>query len=205
MVIAMKYIFRLTENYPQLKQAENQIIETFNLIKKCFSDNNKMLLCGNGGSAADCEHISGELMKGFLLKRELSDTDKNKFGYISDKLQYGLPCIPLTSFSALMTAVSNDNSADMIFAQAVMSLGKKNDVLLAMSTSGNSKNVVFAAETAKALGMKIISITGANDSLLSEISDVTIKIPENETYKIQELTLPVYHALCADIEEAFFG
>ena len=164
-----------------------------------------MLLCGNGGSAADCEHISGELMKGFLLRRELSDTDKEKFGEIADKLQYGLPCIPLTSFQALTTAVSNDTSADMIFAQSVMALGKKDDVLIAMSTSGNSKNVLYAAKTAKAIGMQVISITGAKVSLLSEISDITIKLPETETYKVQELTLPVYHALCADIENEFFG
>lgn len=201
----MHYINLLQKNYSLSEEIISTIKNAAQVLINSFSNNNRLLLCGNGGSAADCEHIAGELMKGFLLKRTLSDADKNKFGDIADKLQYGLPCIPLTSFSALTTAVSNDNSADMIFAQSVMSLGSENDVLLAMSTSGNSKNVVYAAKTAKALGMKIISITGSKASQLSEISDVTIKIPETETYKIQELTLPVYHALCADIEEAFFA
>lgn len=174
------------------------------LLIDTFKGGNKLLLCGNGGSAADCEHISGELMKGFLLKRELPDEIKNKIGDFADKLQSGLPCVPLTSLTSLSTAVANDNSADMIFAQPVIALGQKNDALIAMSTSGNSKNVVFAAKTAKALGMKVISITGKNESLLSDISDITIQIPETETYRIQELTLPVYHALCADIEAYFY-
>ena len=186
------------ENIVTIKNACNLLIDT-------FKNGNKLLLCGNGGSAADCEHISGELMKGFLLKRELSEETKNLIGDFADKLQYGLPCIPLTSLTSLSTAVANDNSADMIFAQPVIALGQKNDALIAMSTSGNSKNVVFAAKTAKALGMKVISITGMNDSLLSDISDITIQIPETETYRIQELILPVYHALCADIEAYFYG
>lgn len=201
----MKYIDELVKRYPQAECIKKETINVCNLIINAFSDNKKLLLCGNGGSAADCDHISGELMKGFLLKRQLSDSDRIKFGDIADNLQYGLPCIPLTAFSALTTAVINDNDADMIFAQAVMSLGNENDVLLALSTSGNSKNVVTAAKTAKAKGMKVVAVTGKNDSELSGISDITIKLPENETYKIQELTLPLYHAICADIEDVFFG
>lgn len=201
----MRYIEFLIKNNPVLNNIKIDIENAAKAIIYSFSNAGKLLLCGNGGSAADCEHISGELMKGFLLNRELSDEDKLKFGDFADKLQYGLPCIPLTSFSSLTTAVSNDTSAEMIFAQSVMSLGKAEDILLTLSTSGNSKNIVFAAKTAKAIGAKVISITGANDSLLSDISDITIKIPETETYKIQELTLPVYHAICADIEESFFG
>lgn len=201
----MKYIQMLQNNYSFSDESIITIKNACNLLIDTFKNGNKLLLCGNGGSAADCEHISGELMKGFLLKRELSEETKNLIGDFADKLQYGLPCIPLTSLTSLSTAVANDNSADMIFAQPVIALGQKNDTLIAMSTSGNSKNVVFAAKTAKAIGMKIISITGAYDSVLSEISDVTIKIPETETYRIQELTLPVYHALCADIEAYFYG
>lgn len=201
----MQYIDELTNRYPDTKQIKDDIVTAFNILTGAFSSGNKLLLCGNGGSAADCDHISGELMKGFLLKRDLSDSDKIKFGDLSQKLQYGLPCIPLTAFSALSTAVSNDTAHDMIFAQSVMALGNKNDVLLALSTSGNSKNVVTAAKTAKAKEMKIISVTGENDSELSNISDVTIRLPESETYKVQELTLPLYHALCADIENSFFG
>lgn len=200
----MKYIQMLQNNYSFSDENIVTIKNACNLLIDTFKNGNKLLLCGNGGSAADCEHISGELMKGFLLKRELSDETKSLIGDFADSLQYGLPCIPLTSLTSLSTAVANDNSADMIFAQPVIALGQKNDALIAMSTSGNSKNVVFAAKTAKAIGMKIISITGAYDSVLSEISDVTIKIPETETYRIQELTLPVYHALCADIEAYFY-
>ena len=201
----MKYIQMLQNNYSFSDENIVTIKNACNLLIDTFKNGNKLLLCGNGGSAADCEHISGELMKGFLLKRELSEETKNLIGDFADKLQYGLPCIPLTSLTSLSTAVANDNSADMIFAQPVIALGQKNDALIAMSTSGNSKNVVFAAKTAKALGMKVISITGMNDSLLSDISDITIQIPETETYRIQELILPVYHALCADIEAYFYG
>lgn len=201
----MKYIDMLNKNYSFSDKQIATIKNACLLLIDTFKGGNKLLLCGNGGSAADCEHISGELMKGFLLKRELSEEIKNKIGDFADKLQSGLPCVPLTSLTSLSTAVANDNSADMIFAQSVIALGQKNDTLIAMSTSGNSKNVVFAAKTAKALGMKVISITGKNDSLLSDISDITIQIPETETYRIQELTLPVYHALCADIEAYFYG
>ena len=201
----MKYIDMLNNNYSFSDKQIDTIKNACILLIDTFKNGNKLLLCGNGGSAADCEHISGELMKGFLLKRELSEETKNLIGDFADSLQYGLPCIPLTSLTSLSTAVANDNSADMIFAQPVIALGQKNDSLIAMSTSGNSKNVVFAAKTAKALGMKVISITGMNDSLLSDISDITIQIPETETYRIQELILPVYHALCADIEAYFYG
>ena len=201
----MKYTDILLNNYPSLCGNKIEIENTINLLLTAFNNSKKVLLCGNGGSAADCEHIAGELMKGFLSKRELTAEDKAKIGSFADKLQYGLPCIPLTSFSALNTAVINDNSADLIFAQSVMALGNENDILIAISTSGNSKNVVYAAKTAKGKGMKVISMTGMKDSLLSEISDITIRIPEKETFRIQELTLPVYHAICADIENHFFG
>ncbi len=201
----MKYIDILIKNYTSLSENKSAIENSTELIIDAFRNGNKLLVCGNGGSAADSEHIAGELMKGFLLKRELNDTDKEIFGHNAQFLQYGLPCIPLTSFSSLTTAVINDNSAEMMFAQQVFVLGQKNDILIALSTSGNSANVVAAAEVALNKGMKVISITGSADSKLSEISDITIKIPEKETYRVQELTLPVYHAICADIEDCFYN
>ncbi len=201
----MKYTDILIDNYPTLGSVKEEIIKAINVMTEAYKNGKKVLVCGNGGSAADSEHIAGELMKGFLLKRELNNKDKEIYGEYADLLQYGLPCIPLTSFAALSTAVINDNSAEMIFAQQVFVLGNKNDVLVALSTSGNSKNVVAAAHVALKSGLNVISITGSKESELSEISDITIKIPEIETYRVQELTLPVYHAICADIEKEFYA
>ena len=201
----MKYIEILINNYPSLSEVKSDIESAIHTLVNAFRNGNKLLVCGNGGSAADSEHIAGELMKGFLLKRELTDDDKHIYKEYGDLLQYGLPCIPLTSFTSLSTAVINDNSAEMMFAQQVFVLGQENDVLIALSTSGNSKNIVAAADVANNKRLKIISITGGNDSKLSEISDITIRIPQKETYRIQELTLPVYHAICAEIEEYFYN
>ena len=169
------------------------------------------MLCGNGGSCADCEHIVGELMKGFLLSR-LVDYLYDKFKelgfddaeYMTKNLQGSLPAVSLPHQSALISAFSNDVAPDMIYAQLVLGLASSNDVLLCLSTSGNSKNVVYAAKCAKALGIKTIAMTGKNASLLSDLCDITIQVPEYETYKIQELHLPVYHYICAQIERTFF-
>ena len=201
----MKYTDILIKNFPALTEVKTDIENAINLIIDAYRNGKKLLVCGNGGSAADSEHIAGELMKGFILKRELKEEDKEIYGKHAHTLQYGLPCIPLTSSISLSTAVINDNAADMMFAQQVFVLGSCKDVLIALSTSGNSSNIVAAAEVAKAKDMKIISITGKNESALSRISDVTIKIPEEETYRIQEYTLPVYHAMCADIENEFYA
>ncbi len=202
----MNFVDKLITSFPNLKNLQVDIEAATELIIKSFNSGNKLLLCGNGGSAADCEHISGELMKGFLLKRNLNDQDKSNFSIneVADNLQYGLPCIPLTSFSSLITAVSNDNDASMIFAQGVYALGHAGDILVALSTSGNSKNIIFAADAAKAKGMTVIAITGEKSSKLSGISDVTLKMPSTETYRIQEYTLSVYHAICAEIEQYFY-
>ncbi len=203
----LKYIETLIKNYPELISIKESILSAVDLLYSAFAGGNKLLLCGNGGSAADCEHISGELMKGFLLKRTLNDEDISKFKskITADNLQYGLPCIPLNSLNSLLTAVANDNCADVIFAQGVYSLGKYGDVLIALSTSGNSANIICAADAAKSKGMAVIAITGETDSELAEMADVTLKMPSTETYRIQEYTLPVYHAVCAEIEECFFG
>jgi phosphoheptose isomerase len=171
----------------------------------------KILTCGNGGSAADAEHIVGELMKGFRLRRALSPEERESFRtagergkYIAAHLQKGIPAISLNSQAALMTAIGNDTAYDMIFAQQVYAYAVENDVLIAMTTSGNSRNVVLAAQTAKAVGAKVLGITGINPGALGALCDVCLAMPSPETYRVQELALPVYHALCATLEAALF-
>lgn len=179
---------------------------------ECYHLGGKIMLCGNGGSCADCDHIVGELMKGFIKSRPLSSEKKEEMKKnhgdideaILDRLQGGLPAIALPSITALNSAFCNDVDADLVYAQSLMSLTKENDVLIAMSTSGNSKNVFNAAAVAKALGVKVISLTGKNGGKLKSISDVCICVPETETFKVQELHLPIYHYLCAAVEDHFF-
>ena len=198
--------------YPVLGVCENDIISAKNILTECYKKQNKLLLCGNGGSCADCDHIVGELMKGFLKKRSLADAKraqmKEKCPEIDDgvlgKLQNALPAVSLSSFCALNTAFSNDVDAELIYAQTLYGLAKEGDVLIAISTSGNSKNVLQAAKVARAIGVKVISLTGKGGGKLRLFSDVCIAVPESETYKVQELHLPVYHALCAELENEFF-
>lgn len=201
----------LLTRYPSLNQCEKDINLATKTLISCYEGGGKLLLCGNGGSSSDCDHIVGELMKGFMKKRPLTDKQKSKMKKsfdISDdvlgKLQGGLPAISLPSFSALNTAFCNDVDPELIYAQAVLGLAKKGDVLIALSTSGNSKNVVRAVEVAKALGVTVISMTGESGGKLKPISNVCICVPETETYKVQELHLPVYHYICAEIENHFF-
>jgi len=199
--------------FPALKPYEDKIIKAFIVLKECYINEGKVLVCGNGGSAADCEHIVGELMKGFKLRRPVTDEYSKKIkslypedgDYFCRGLQRALPAISLVSHTALFTAFVNDVEPDMIFAQQVFGYGRSGDVLIAMSTSGNSRNVVNAAKIAKTLDMKVIGFTGQNGGRLKGICDVLINVPSYETYKIQEYHLPVYHALCAMIEEEFFG
>ena len=204
----------LTQRYPVLSAISDDIFNVFELLRSCFDNGGKVLICGNGGSAADAEHIVGELMKGFMLRRELSDEDKQLFDEsgLSDpqnfvsRLQGALPAIALSAHNALNTAFSNDVDADMIFAQQVWGYSKDSpDALIALSTSGNSTNVVNAVKTARAIGIDSIGITGQNESALSKLCTVCLCIPETETFKVQELTMPIYHALCAALEEYFFG
>lgn len=202
----------LIERYPILENSKKEITETRDRVIKCYENGGKLLLCGNGGSCADCDHIVGELMKGFLKKRPLSEEQKSKMKEncsliddgILDKLQNALPAIALPNIVALNSAFCNDVDPELIYAQSLMSLAKKGDVLIAISTSGNSKNVYAAAKTAKALGIDVIGLTGGTGGKLKEISDVCIIAPENETFKIQELHLPIYHYICASVEEHFF-
>ena len=202
----------LLKRYPCLSEIKNDIVKAADSVIDCYENGGKLLLCGNGGSSSDCEHIVGELMKGFLKKRPVSDTKRAEMkancpcleDEIISKLQCGLPAISLTSMSGLNTAFSNDVDPELIYAQSLMALGNENDILIAISTSGNSKNVCAAAKVAKALGLKVIGLTGASGGKLKELSDISICVPETETFKIQELHLPVYHYLCAETEAHFF-
>ena len=202
----------LTANYPALIPCAGDIRAAFELIAGCFEGGGKLLVCGNGGSAADSGHIAGELMKGFKLSRKLGGGETALFekipqgAQLAAMLQNALPAVALDAHTALITAVMNDTSADAVFAQQGWAYAKNSpDTLLALSTTGSSANIVNAAKTAFALGRKVISVTGALSSELEKFSDVCVKIPETETYRVQELTLPVYHALCAMAEEYFFG
>ncbi len=202
-----KKIFEeLLERFPSLKEVP--VWEAYEILHEAAVADKKILLCGNGGSASDSEHIVGELMKGFKLPRKLDEEEVASFGDyapMAARLQKGIQAVSLNSHTALMTAIGNDNGYDMVFAQQVYALGREGDVLVAMTTSGNSANAVNAAVTARARGMKVIGITGAAASRLSGLCDVCLRLPERETYRIQELTLPVYHALCAMVEEALYG
>lgn len=207
------YIKELIERYPVLMQIETQIIDAIQIMKEATMNNGKYLICGNGGSAADGDHIVGELMKGFVLNRtiktefqlKLEMTFPNEAKYFIENLQMGIPAISLMSHNALTSAFSNDKAPDLIFAQQVLVYGQKGDILLAISTSGNSKNVLYAAQIAKTMGLKVVSLTGSNGGILRDISDVIINVPEIETYKVQEYHLPIYHIICLVLENEFFG
>jgi D-sedoheptulose 7-phosphate isomerase len=203
----------LIGRYPQLEVCKEDIKKAYELLETAYSCGRKLLVCGNGGSASDSEHIVGELMKEFKLKRKvyndqasaLKEIDPELGQVLADHLQGALPAICLTGHSSLTTAFMNDANADLVFAQQVNGYGKPGDVFLGISTSGNSKNVLYAAVNAKAKGLKVIGLTGAKESKLMKYADVCIRVPETETYKIQELHLPVYHCLCLMLEEHFFG
>lgn len=201
----MSYIEEAVKRYPCLKACEKDMKALTEIICSMHNEGGKLLLCGNGGSAADCEHISGELLKGFLLPRRPQKDEIPLEENILSKLQKGIPAVPLSNFSSALTAFSNDEDSSLSFAQLTFALGKKEDVFFGISTSGNSKSVVAAAKTAKALGMKTAALTGEKESELSDVCDVTVRVPENETYKVQELHLPVYHAVCAECERIVFG
>lgn len=208
----MKYLEELIERYPALICVKEEIKKSYELLEACYEDGGKLLIAGNGGSCADAEHIVGELMKGFVKRRSVSDEFKEALkdidpelgSALAHKLQGGLPAIALTGHPGLSTAFLNDVDGEMIFAQQTYGYGKKGDILLGISTSGNSKNVMYAMTAAKALGMKTIGLTGKDGGQLKHAADVTIVVPETETFKIQELHLPVYHALCLMLEERFF-
>ncbi|MGM7723028.1 D-sedoheptulose-7-phosphate isomerase [Metabacillus sp. Hm71] len=204
---------RLVKKYPELTACMADIEEAFLILKNCYNKGGKLLLCGNGGSASDCEHIVGELMKGFLLKRPVDQNLQKRLLEVApadaenliNHLQGALPAISLSNHSALMTAFANDVDPSLVFAQQVVGYGINGDVLLGISTSGNSKNVLQALKVAKAKSMFTIGLTGRNGGEMNEICDVTINVPWDDTPSIQERHLPIYHSLCIMLEEEFFG
>lgn len=209
----LKHVDNLIDRYPKLIVCRDSIISAYEIMEKSYSSEGKLLVCGNGGSASDSEHIVGELMKEFKLKRKvyseqataLKAIDPELGQVLADNLQGALPAISLTGHSSLQTAFMNDAVPELVFAQQVNGYGKPGDVFLGISTSGNSKNVLYAAVNAKAKGLKVIGLTGSKENKLMKYADVCIRVPEIETYKIQELHLPVYHCLCLMLEDRFFG
>ena len=204
---------RLLSRYPALVVCTVDLKAAFNLLRECFANGGKLLVCGNGGSAADAEHIVGELMKGFLLKRSLSAAQRAAFieifpehgTYLADHLQHGLPAIALTGHPSLATAFANDVAPDMIFAQQVFAYAAPKDVLLGLSTSGHSRNVINAFRVAKVLGITVLGLTGEDGGTMRGLCDVLVRVPARDTAEVQEYHLPVYHAWCSMLEVEFFG
>lgn len=208
----METIQELTCRYPGLSGCAAAVENAAAMMIDCYKNGHVLYTCGNGGSAADADHIVGELMKGFLKKRPVSGEFRAKLAeaypeqaeFLADNLQCGLPAVSLHSQSALLTAFANDVDASMMYAQNIFALGKPDDILIAISTSGNSKNVVNAAKIAKMIGVKVIALTGAKPCALDALADCIIHVGDTETYRVQELHLPVYHWLCARVEEEFY-
>ncbi len=210
-----RHIDLLVQRYPALNECREQIISAYEILEECFATGHKLLIAGNGGSCADSEHIVGELMKGFKLPRKLPAdfaaklvaADGARGAELAEKLQGGLPAIALDGHQGLNTAFINDVQGGglLVYAQQVNGYGTEGDVFLGISTSGNSKNVMYATVVARAKGMKVIGLTGSKGGELATVADAAIKVPSAETYMIQELHLPVYHALCLMLEERFFG
>ena len=197
----------LVKRYPALEKTAEEIWKCYLTICDCFRQDNIFYLCGNGGSAADAEHIAGELMKGFILKRPLTPEMKEKIGdeTIASALQQGLRTVSLLSHPALSSAFANDVDPNLVYAQQLYVMGRPGDVLMGISTSGNARNILVAFKVAKAKGMKTILLTGRNHGLCEEYADVAIHAPESTTYKVQEYHLPIYHTLCIMLENTFYG
>ena len=208
-----KYLDELIARYPILSSCKDDIYKAYEIIVTSYEQGGKLMIAGNGGSAADSEHIVGELMKKFNIPRKvpgdfaqlLKNVDEKRGNELSKKLEPGLPAIALTTHEGLSTAFLNDVDGQDVYAQQLYNYGNEGDVFLGISTSGNSNNILDTAVVAKAKNINIIGLTGENGGLLSRYADVTIKVPENETFKIQELHLPVYHCLCLMLEDHFFG
>ena len=208
-----KHVDLLISRYPSLENIQGDIVKAYLLLEECYEKGGKLLIAGNGGSAADAEHIAGELMKRFKLPRPVSKEFANKLmkvdekrgTILADNLECALTAIPLVAHEALSTAYINDVDGLGVFAQQLFGFGRPGDVFLGISTSGNSKNILNATVVARALDMKVVGLTGATGGELAEVSDVVMKVPEKETYMIQELHLPIYHCLCIMLEDKFFG
>ena len=211
-VNVLRHIDELTKRYPSLSECRQDIEEAFYILKEAYEGGNKLLVAGNGGSAADAEHIAGEMMKKFRIRRQvpgefaekLTAVDPERGRMLAANLEQSLTTVPLVTCEAITTAYMNDVDAIGVFAQQLYGFGRCHDVFLGISTSGNSENIISACVVAKALDMKVIVLTGAGGGKLAGFADVAIKVPETETYLIQELHLPVYHCLCMMLEEQFF-
>lgn len=209
----LKHIDLLIERYPKLDACRNDIVSAYEILENAYLTEHKLLIAGNGGSAADSEHMAGELMKRFKLPRnvpceftkKLKEIDLERGTLLAKNLERCLTAVPLVAHEALSTAYINDVDGLGVFAQQLYGFGRIGDVFLGISTSGNSKNVIYATVVARAMGIKVIGLTGANGGELAMVSDVSIKVPEIETYMIQELHLPIYHCLCLMLEDRFFG
>jgi D-sedoheptulose 7-phosphate isomerase len=209
----MDYLEELVQRYPGLEKCKADIYKAYQLMKKSFESGGQFLAAGNGGSAADSGHIVGELMKGFVKKRPLAPDFIQKLKavspadaeYLAKNIQQGLPAVDLSAHAALITACINDIGGDIIYAQQVCGYGGEGDVFMGISTSGNAKNILYAMIAARARGLKTIALTGGSGGAIKEYADAAIIVPETETFKVQELHLPVYHALCLMIEDRFFS
>lgn len=208
-----KYVDELIERYPVLDDSREDIVKAYLALEESYLHGGKLLIAGNGGSSADANHIVGELMKGFCLPRKMSEefadklkaVDEERGAVLADKLQGALPAIALDNHNALNTAFLNDVDGELIYAQQVNGYGNAGDVFLGITTSGNAGNVMYAAVVAKAKGMKVLGLTGKTGGKLAGVADVCIRVNETETYKVQELHLPIYHCLCLMVEKRFFG
>lgn len=205
-------LMQLVERYPKLEIIKSELMDAYDMIKTCYENNGKILIAGNGGSAADAEHMVGELMKSFICKRPIDNglkdalirVDKKNGEKIARVLEKPLCAIALTGHEALSTAYINDVSAEYVYAQQLLGYGKCGDVFIGITTSGNSANVIHAAIVAKAVGLKVIGMTGEEGGVLRKYADILINVPEKETYLVQELHLPIYHWLCMEVEKNFF-
>jgi len=207
------YMIDIFERYKTLLSCRESMEKGVEMMCDTYKNGGKILVCGNGGSCADSEHIVGELMKSFVLPREIPQCDKDKLEKLlgdeselfKKNLQRGIPAFSLCSQTGVMTAYNNDVNSDMVYAQLLYASARESDLLIGISTSGNSSNVVNAVKVAKALGIKSLCLTGGKACMIDEFADCVIKVPETETYKIQELHLPVYHFLCLETEKILFG
>jgi D-sedoheptulose 7-phosphate isomerase len=203
----------LIRNYPELSELRDSIDKVSGIIVKCYTAGGKLLICGNGGSSSDSCHIAGELMKSFererpldvSLKNRLADISADRGKYLADKLEHGLPAISLSAHSSLITAICNDIDPQLIFAQQILGYGEEKDILLAISTSGNSENIIDACITARAMNMTVVGMTGRSGGKMKEYCDILINVPREKTASVQEIQLPVYHTICRIVEEYFYG
>lgn len=199
------HLDHLVRRAPALSECRGDVEKAFHLLRGCFRAKGKLLLCGNGGSAADADHIAGELLKGFCCKRPLTPEEKAGLSpELAEKLQRAFPVIPLSGFPALSSAFANDVAPELTFAQLVWALGSPDDILIGISTSGNARNVCAAVEAARARGLVTIALTGQGGGKLSPLCDLSIRVPAKETYLIQEYHMPIYHCLCLMLEDEFF-